>query len=291
MWSVKRGSFAMPDATMLQLCADDFGLSEGVDQAVLALIADGRLTATSCMMAGRALERDAAELVRQRSRADIGLHLTFTDLAPLGAMPTVAPDGQPPALKDLMRRAFTGRLDTTEIGREIGRQIDRFEAIFGFPPDFVDGHQHVHVLPIIRAALLDQFRNGRLPHTTAIRNCAEPVASILRRGVEVPKALLISGLSTGIATAARRLDVPTNDSFRGITAFSTDRAFGATFRRFLTGPGMSPLAMCHPALPGFAPDPTDAIPVARTLEYAYFSSEAFLDDLTASGVSLGRRPR
>jgi predicted glycoside hydrolase/deacetylase ChbG (UPF0249 family) len=281
----------MSDATTLQLCADDFGLSEGVDRAVLALIADGRLTATSCMMAGQALDRDAAQLARLRPLADIGLHLTFTDLAPLGAMPTFAPDGRPPALADLMRRAFTGQLDAPEIRSEIGRQIDRFEAVFGFPPDFVDGHQHVHVLPTIRGALLDQFCNGRLPRTTAIRNCAEPVASILRRGIEVPKALLISALSTGIATAARHLAVPTNDSFRGITAFATDRAFAATFRRFLTGPGTSPLAMCHPALPGFAPDPTDAIPVARTLEYAYFASAAFLDDLTAAGISLGLRPR
>ncbi|MDR3497477.1 MAG: ChbG/HpnK family deacetylase, partial [Ancalomicrobiaceae bacterium] len=52
----------MPELTILQLCADDFGLSEGIDRGILALIADGRLSATSCMVAGPALATHAGEL-------------------------------------------------------------------------------------------------------------------------------------------------------------------------------------------------------------------------------------
>jgi predicted glycoside hydrolase/deacetylase ChbG (UPF0249 family) len=281
----------MTSPRILQLCADDFGLSDGVDLAVLDLIRRGRLSATSCMMAGQSLVAHAHELSALRGRADIGLHITLTDLAPLGAMPKFAPGGRPPALNRVMLLALTGQLDGAEISAEIARQIERFTSIFGGPPDFVDGHQHVHVLPVIRRALFDQFRNGTLPPTTAIRNCAEPVTRIIQRGIEVPKALLISLLSAGIGRTAARLGVPTNDSFRGVTAFAIDQPFGPTFRRFLAGDGMRPLAMCHPALPGFASDPTDVIPVARTLEYAYFASDEFIDDLTAADITIARHPR
>ncbi len=276
---------------VLQLCADDFGLSDGVSLGIIDLIRRGRLSAASCMMAGAALEPHARELGQLRDKADIGLHLTFTDLAPIGAMPRVMRDGQVAALGALMRSAFAGGLDRGEIRAEIDRQINRFEVVFGHAPDFVDGHQHVHLLPVIRHALFDAFREGRLPRTTAVRNCAEAPSAILARRVEIPKTLFISALSSGIASTAARLGVPTNDSFRGVTAFDTDRPFGPTFKRFLAGTGRRPLAMCHPALPGYVADPTDVIASARPLEYAYLASDEFGADLEAAHVVIGRHPR
>ncbi len=281
----------MPISPSITLCADDFGLSDGIDLAILDLIGRGRLSATSCMMAGRSLETHAAELTRLRSHVAVGLHVTFTDLPPLGPMPRLAPSGRPPSLNEILVRAFTGRLDYAEIEAEIRRQIDRFKRVFGVAPDFVDGHQHVHLLPVIRRALLEQVRNGELPAQTAIRNCSEPGVAIVRRGVEVPKTLLISVLSTGLSRAAAALGMPTNDSFRGVTAFAADPPFGSLFRRFLTGPGQRPLVMCHPGLAGYSPDPTDVIASARIGEYAYLASDQFAADLVSAGVAIARPRR
>ena len=36
---------------------------------------------------------------------------------------------------------------------EITRQFEAFAAAFGRPPDFVDGHHHVHLFPQIRDAV------------------------------------------------------------------------------------------------------------------------------------------
>ena len=44
------------------LCADDYGLSEDIDRAILELCRSGRLTAVSCMVA---LERCSAESLRE----------------------------------------------------------------------------------------------------------------------------------------------------------------------------------------------------------------------------------
>ncbi|MDK9697372.1 MAG: ChbG/HpnK family deacetylase [Siculibacillus sp.] len=276
----------------LVLCADDFGLGEEIDEAILTLIAAGRLTATGCMVAGPRFAVDAPRLAPLAERADIGLHLTLTELAPLGEMPCFAPDGRPQRLGPVLARALTGRLVYAEIKAEIGRQVGRFREVFGRSPDFVDGHQHVHVLPVVRRALFAAFDDGTLDAAaTWVRDCHEPVSAILRRGIEVPKTLLVSTLSAGMAREAAERGIRTNDGFRGVTAFATDQSYRANFRRFLEGAGRMPLAMCHPARPGGGEAVGDAIAGARHDEWAYFSGEAFPADLAAAGVRLTRLGR
>ncbi len=271
----------------LALCADDFGLSDSIDEAVLTLIARGRLTATSCMVAGPRFEADAPDLAALADRADVGLHFTLTDLPPLGAMPKFSPDGTAPGLGSVLARGYTGRLDYSEIAAEFGRQLDRFRAVFGRAPDFVDGHQHVHLLPASKRAIFAAFDEGRLdPERTWLRDCGDSIGSILRRGVEVPKTLLLTVMSMGLAGAARRRGIRVNDGFRGITAFAADGGYGETFRRFLGGAGDRPLAMCHPAVPG--PAEGDPIAAARREEWAYFSGADFPVDLAEAGVRLVR---
>ncbi len=272
----------------LVLCADDFGLSREIDAAILELIERGRLTATGCMVAGPCLEADAPRLALLATRADIGLHLALTELAPLGPMPRFSPDGRPQSLGSVLGRGLTGRLDPSEMRAEIGRQVGRFREIFGRAPDFVDGHQHVHLLPAVRSGLLAAFADGTLdPATTWVRDCHDPALAIMRRGVEVPKALFVSLLSWGLAGAARARGVRVNDGFRGITGFAADGGFRRTFARFLEGPGRLPLAMCHPAMPG-GDAAGDAIAGARRDEYAYFAGDDFPADLAAAGVRLVR---
>ena len=64
------------------LCADDYGISPGVNRAIRDLIGRGRLNATSAMMVGPAIGRDEVsalqEVAASRSRCAIGLHATLT---------------------------------------------------------------------------------------------------------------------------------------------------------------------------------------------------------------------
>mgnify|MGYP001373880324 CR=1 FL=1 len=45
------------------------------------------------------------------------------------------------------------------------RQLDEFIAAFKRPPDFLDGHHHVHQIPRVRRLVLELFqrRIGRNP--------------------------------------------------------------------------------------------------------------------------------
>lgn len=273
----------------LALCADDFGLSPGIDAAILALIDQGRLTATTVMAAGPDLAATAPALAARGRRAEIGLHLTFTDLPPLGPLPKLMPEGRPPALGALIRRALTGKLDAGEIAAEVDRQVAHFKALFGRAPDFVDGHQHVHVLPGIRSALLAAFADGRLdPAHTWLRDPTPSRAAWTIAGWPRQKALVVAALATGFARAARGRGIAANAGFLGYTAFRADGSFGDVFAAQLAAAGPAALAMCHPsAATGDTPFP-DPIAAARLDEMAYLASDRFAADLARHGLALDR---
>ena len=70
------------------LCADDYGISPGVNRAIRDLIERGRLNATSVMMVGAAIGRDEVAGLQAAAsgspRCAIGLHVTLTaPFAPL----------------------------------------------------------------------------------------------------------------------------------------------------------------------------------------------------------------
>ena len=90
------------------LCADDFGLTEGVSRGILELARMGRLSATSAMTNCPAFPRMAPGLADLDGVA-VGLHLNLTTGEPLGPMPAFAPAGGFPEVREVVRRAFTGR--------------------------------------------------------------------------------------------------------------------------------------------------------------------------------------
>jgi chitin disaccharide deacetylase len=275
--------------TRLILCADDYGLAPGVSRAILRLLAAGRLSATSCMSLGPAWAEHAAALKPHAETADIGLHLTLTDHRPLGPMPGLAPEGELPPVGALLARTLIGRIDRAEIAQELERQLDAFEREFGRPPAFLDGHQHVHQFPILRDAVVDLWQR-RLSRTGAwMRVCVEPWRATLKRGVDAPKAWVITGLGRGLRGRARAAGVPTNDRFSGIHDFSGRISYAALFEKFVHEAGPETLlVMCHPGEVDAELVALDPVTTAREEELRFFESAEFPALLARSGLTLGR---
>lgn len=276
----------MNDKTLV-VCADDYGLSPGVGAAIRALIGQGRLSATSCMTSSRFWPAEAEALRPLRASADIGLHLTLTDHAPVAPMPDLAPDGRLPPLGRLMGLAFLGRLDRDEILAEFERQLDAFEAAMGGPPDHVDGHHHVHQLPVVREALLRLYEKRLRPHGTYVRYCDEPLAAIMRIGVAPRRAALISLLGRSWARTGRRRGIPGNRGFRGVRGFD-EPSFAALFPRYLAGAKDGALIMCHPGLADAALTAVERVAAQREDEFRYLASDACAAGLAAAGARVGR---
>lgn len=228
------------------LCADDYGISAGVSRGILELARAGRLSATSAIVTLARWPRDAPALAATRDRIATGLHINLTLGAPLGAMPSLAPDGRLPDIGTLTRAALLGRIDAGEIEGEVLRQIDSFVAAVGHAPDHVDGHQHAHALPGVREGVLGAV-GRRLGHSPPLlRDPADSAARILRRGGEVGKALAIAGLAAGFGRAARRHGLPTSDGFSGVSAFDARRDFAVELAQAMRLAGRRHIVMCHP---------------------------------------------
>lgn len=265
----------------LILCADDYGLAPGVNRAIRDLAALRRLNAASVMAPGRNLAPEAAALLAVAAPGfQIGLHLTLTGgLTPLTA-PRLRGFG---SLGALMLRAFAARLVPPLLGRDlIGAEIEAqfvaFRRAFGRAPDFVDGHQHVHLLPGIRQMVQDATR--RHAPGAWLRQCSGP-----RGAGHGPKARLIAALSAGLAREAAGAGIPVNPAFSGAYDFGR-RRLAEVFPGFLEGQPDGLVVMVHPGHVDHALRSVDGLHEPREDEFLYLRGEAFPAAVTAAGFVL-----
>jgi len=268
------------------LCADDYGISPGVSAGIRELIARERINATSVMVAAPNFNNDEAAALDMlnsgKKRVAIGLHVTLTaPFGPLSADFAPVRKGRFLSLNDILRAAVARRLHPEMLVIEIATQLQAFIDTFGRPPDFVDGHQHVHLFPQIRDAFLKVVERGA-PHAW-VRQCGRRHT----RGHPLDrKALVLDVLSVAFRRKARRLGIAFDPAFAGTYAFHAKAKFAEIFPRFLPGLPDGALIMCHPGFVDPELEALDSLTTLRQHELAYFNSDAFPHVLADHGVAL-----
>jgi predicted glycoside hydrolase/deacetylase ChbG (UPF0249 family) len=268
----------------ITLCADDYGISPAVSEAIRDLLERSRINATSVMTVAPSFNQDQAQsLLAATQRAGaIGLHVTLTaPFRPLSGSFAPLKSGAFPSLSSMLFRAQLRLLKPDLLSAEIARQFEVFERAFGRQPDFVDGHQHVHIFPQIRDAFLRAVKEAA-PNAW-VRQCGLPSD---RRETNDPKAALLGWYSRSFRKLAKTRGVRTNPAFAGTYAFHQDVDFAALFPKFLDGMPDGGLIMCHPGKVDAELERLDPLTTLREREYDYFTSEAFPRLLAESGVSL-----
>jgi chitin disaccharide deacetylase len=270
------------------LCADDYGLSPGVNRAILDLIERGRLNATSVMMVGPAIGRDDVSALQVAAagspRCAIGLHVTLTaPFRPLTMVFQPLDGGMFLAFPKLLRAGLARRLDPEIIHAEVMMQLAAFTELFGRAPDFVDGHQHAQLFPQVRDAFLSAVKQAAPDAWVRQGGRHQPLAQRLG----TPKALVLDLLSAQFRKRAARANLAFNPGFAGAYDFSRQPDFGVLMQQFLDGLPEHGLIMCHP---GFVDDilvSLDPLTVQREHEHAFLGSEQFPPLLAANKVTLG----
>src|SRR3981081_2310855 len=269
------------------LCADDSGLSHGVNRATRRLIERGRLNATSVMGVGPAIGRDEISTLRNAAtnspRCSIGLHITLTaPFRPLTMHFQPLDGGMFLAFPKLLRAGLLRRLDPEIIHAELMVQLSAFNEMFGRAPDFVDGHQHAQLFPGVRDAFLSAVKQAA-PNAWVRQGGRN---RSLARLLGTPKALLLDLLSAQFRRRASRANIAFNPAFAGAYDFSRQADFRALMQDFLDGLPEGRLIMCHPGFVDEIRVGLDPLTVQREHEHAFLSGEHFPRLLAANNVAL-----
>jgi predicted glycoside hydrolase/deacetylase ChbG (UPF0249 family) len=275
-------------ARRIWLCADDYGISPGVNRAIRDLIGKGRLNATSVMVVAPAIGREEIASLQAATNASprcaIGLHVTLTaPFRPLTMHFRPLDGGLFLPFRKLLRAGLLRRLDPEIVYAEVVMQLATFREMFGHVPDFVDGHQHAQLYPVVRDGFLAAVKD-KAPGAwvrQAMRN--QPLGQRLRS----PKALFLDLLSAKFRHSATRAGLAVNPAFAGAYDYSRKPDYGALMREFLDRLPEHGLVMCHP---GFVDDVLvglDPLTTMREVEHAYLAGDAFPRLLAENNVTLG----
>jgi predicted glycoside hydrolase/deacetylase ChbG (UPF0249 family) len=257
------------------LCADDYGQDPAIDDACLQLIARGCINAVTCMTRSPRWCDSAAALKTSMAHCAVGLHFELTH------------DWQDQRihfrLSSLLLRALLHMLDRNVIRASLLSQLDDFEAAVGRPPDFIDGHQHIHEFPVIRDILLSelQHRYGNLHDKLWIRSTFSHAG---HRGL---KGLLLQWLGrASFQQAVARAGFNVNTDFGGVYDFQpANHCYAQHMAGWMAKIQDGGVIMCHPASALVA---HDSIAAARMQEFRFLASDDFTQILQREDVTLVR---
>lgn len=253
------------------LCADDFGQTMNISKAIIQLCQQGRINAVSCMVNGEAFISHILDL--KATGVLLGLHLNLTHGKAL-----VSGEAHL-SLSALLQAVYLSKcLKPADLYGEINAQIKAFKQVTGQYPQFIDGHQHVHQLPVIREALLQAIDTcGFKPWFRTTYTQLKQLRSL--KGL----ALYLLG-GKAFAKKIKQANFETCSGFAGAYPLNRSGKYPARFRSFLKQIPDGGLIMCHPGFDG--QDAQDPIANIRVEEYQYLSSPAFLVDLVRENINL-----
>lgn len=254
----------------IQICADDYGFDAGVSLGILECIDAGRISATSCMVLSPDWPEWAPALRDRPGMADYGLHLDLNEFAPY------APGRD---LKGWIAASYLGQLQASQVKDWVEQQLDAFESAMQSAPSYLDGHQHLHQLPVVREAVLGALTR-RYGSACAMRS----TRSRSWRGL---KAAVIAGLGeAALRRGARKAGLRMNQDFAGVYAFGPETVLPEFIASCLASLPDAGLLMIHPGREASGTRP-DAIRAARLRERAFWLSTEAGEMLAIHGVQLG----
>jgi hopanoid biosynthesis associated protein HpnK len=215
-WAVRR----------LIVNADDFGLTRGVNRAVMDLHQHGVLTSTT-LMARAVATKEAIGLGLATPSLSVGCHVVLVDGEPVLPARDIPTLGDPktglfyPKPGTFLRLALVGRIQSAEIEAEVAAQIALLQGR-GLRLTHIDTHKHTHMFPVVLRPLL---RAARAAGIRAVRNPFEPAWS--RRATATAPVLrrMEVGLLQQLEPAFRRIVAEegfvTTDGALGVLATGT----------------------------------------------------------------------
>lgn len=164
--------------------ADDLGLTQGVNYAILESHTKGVVTSATLMAGGPAFNH-AVEMVRSAPALSVGCHVVLVDGTPVLDRAVVssllssgsANRGFHSRLPAFAAQAVMGRFDRGQLVDEIVAQARKLQSA-GIQVTHFDTHKHTHIFPAVLEAMVAAALICGVP---AIRNPFVPGAALRMR--------------------------------------------------------------------------------------------------------------
>ncbi len=273
--------------------ADDFGLTYGVNRAIIESHQHGIVTSATIMANGDALAH-AVELASSTPKLSIGCHVVLVDGSPVSDPEKVSSllAGETSsrfrtAISDFALHCLRGKLVGDEIEAEATAQIRKLQTA-GIAVSHLDTHKHTHLFPQVLLPLLRAAKNCGL---RAVRNPAEPIRlakvatkpGLWKRWAQVR---VLNRLASQFRAAVKDAGMVTPDGSLGvvITGVMDERLLKAIVDRIPDGTWE---LVCHP---GYNDDDLAKIDTrlraSRVKELELMKSAAIREELGKHGVQL-----
>ena len=153
--------------------ADDFGLTSGVNRAIIKGNQSGIVTSATLMANAKATDA-AIDLAMAQPGLKTGCHVVLIDGVPLTAnLSSLAENSQRfrTSLKQFALAAIRKQIAAEEIQREVEAQIRKLQS-HGITLTHLDSHKHTHMFPHILRPLVRAAKGCGI---RAVRNPFEPI--------------------------------------------------------------------------------------------------------------------
>lgn len=237
--------------------ADDFGISEPINEGIAEAHCKGIVTAASLMATGRAFDH-AVDLCRRYPMLDVGVHLTLVAEKPLlkHSSSLMGKEGYFPAdIRMLLMHLLRRQIQLPEIKAEWSAQIQRILDC-GIGVTHLDSHQHLHVLPGILEVTADLARHYHIPFIRMPMEDRMVASPISAHGLVRTAGAMALRASCRIAAHLSRRMASGPQSPRFLGFYEGGRLNLNRLERILKAlkPGRVYELMCHP---GFRPEDFD----------------------------------
>jgi chitin disaccharide deacetylase len=153
--------------------ADDFGLTSGVNRAIVEGNRSGIVTSATLMANAKATDA-AIDLAKAQPGLKTGCHVVLIDGVPLKANLQSLTNGSPrfrTSLKEFSIAALRKQISAEEVQQEVEAQVRKVQSR-GITLTHLDSHKHTHMFPHILRPLL---RAAKACGIRAVRNPFEPL--------------------------------------------------------------------------------------------------------------------
>ncbi len=273
--------------------ADDFGLTRGVNRAIVEARTRGIVTSATLMANSLAFD-EAVQFAKADTEWSVGCHVVLLDGRPLceaSRISSLVESKNGHAFRDGVAgfavRALAGRIDSEQVEAETTEQIRKLQSN-GVTVSHVDTHKHTHMFP---AALAGILRAARTCGITAIRNPFDVVAANFARAQRglwkrYTQVKTLRGLAGGFRRAVAKAGLRTPDGTLGIVA--TGHLNGNLFQNIADNmPEGTWEFVCHP---GYVDADLDGISTRlrrqREEELAVLTSAEARQALEGRGIEL-----